>query len=359
VSDETEQNRSEHPTQHKLSRARRKGSVARGADLGFVTSLAAFAGYYWVMGGSLTEQVGRAAQSALVAAPNLLDSPNAIMAVTGAVLAFVFKPLAFMAAAVFLVVLVFEVVQTGLVFSTEPLSLDFSRLSPAKGLKRLFTVRILIETVKNIVKLMVYVAIAWMVIRHALEVDIPSVTTAQALGAAMSRAGFRLLVFFLAAGVFFAAVDQLIVRRDFLKKMRMSRREIRRESRDREGEPRMKQKRKQLHAEFVKQSQGLRNIRDADVLITNPIHYAVALRYDGRTMFAPTIISQGAHQFAQRLKRLAFVYGVVVVQDPKLARALYRCEINREIPDAHYRRVAEIYLNMRDVKEGRDAQSNG
>ena len=174
----------------------------------------------------------------------------------------------------------------------------------------------------------------------------------------MARTGMRLLIFCLLAGVVFAAIDQFLVRRDFTRKMRMSRRELRRESRDREGEPRMKQRRKQLHAEFVKLSQSMRNVRGADVLITNPTHYAVALRYDGRSMYAPTIVSQGANQFAQRLKQLAFVYGVVIVPAPELARALYRCELNREIPETHYRRVADIYLRMRRDREQRSAAAH-
>lgn len=349
MSDGAEQNRSEAPTQFKLERARRKGQVARGMDLGFLTSLAAFTAFAWLAGEGLTRQVGRATRAALVAAPNVVSSPNEILAVTGAVMAYAARPLVFMGATIFLVVVLFEILQTGgLVFSGEPLRLDFGKLSPAKGFKRVFSLRMLIETGKNIVKLAVYSAIAWLVIRQGSKLAQASVTDAASLVAALKSSAFRLLAFFVAAAVAFAAIDQLIVRREFLKQMRMSRREIRRESRDREGEPRMKQKRKQMHAEFVKASQSLRGVRGADVMITNPSHYAVALKYDPRTMEAPLIVAQGANQFAQRLKRLGFQYGVTIVPDPTLARALYfGGQLNQTIPEGLYRRVADVYLAIR------------
>ena len=347
----TEQNRSEQPTSFKLAQARKKGVVARGVDLGFLTSLAAFAGYAGISGPSACAQIARAARDALVSAPQVLASPNAILSITSIVLTSMVRPVAFMAGLIFVVVLAFEIIQTGGAFSTEPLKLDFSRLNPAQGLKRIFSLRQLIETGKNILKLVVYGALAFWVIREVQTETIVSITDAQSLAQSMARTGFRLMAIFVAAAVVFATLDQLIVRNDFLRKMRMSRREVRREMRDREGEPRMKQRRKQLHAEFVKLSQSLRNIRDSDILITNPTHYAVALKYDARTMAAPRVVSRGAHQFAQRLKGLAFAYGVVIVQNRDLARSLYlRCEINGEIPEIYYRPVADIYLEIQNRK---------
>lgn len=349
---ETEQNRSEQATPFKLIKAREKGSVARGIDLGFLTALAGFCGYAWIAGPSLAAQIARGAADAFVSAPQILASPNEILAVTGLVLASMVRPVAFLAGVIFVIVLVFEIIQTGPVFSTHALQPDFNRLNPANGFKRVFSLRMLVETGKNILKLCVYTALAGWVIRQAQTQTLITITDARSLGEAMAHMGFRLMTLFLAGAVVFAALDQLIVRNDFLKKMRMSRREVRRERRDREGEPRMKQRRKQLHAEYAKLSQSLRNVRGADILITNPTHYAVALKYDPRTMAAPMVVSRGAHQFAQRLKSLAFIYGVVIIQNPELARSLYRrCQIDQEIPEAYYKAVADIYLNIRKQKQ--------
>lgn len=346
--EDAEQSKSEAATPFKLKKARERGSVARGADLGFLTALAAFSAYVWFVGGGLRGDVTEAARNALVAAGGLLASPHAILEVTGQVLTAAARRLIWMGATVFLVVLVFELIQTGVVFTTQPLRPDFNRLNPAQGLKRVFSVRLLIETGKGVLKLAVYGGLAFLVIQSARHVAPATISDAAGLADAMGRSGFRLLAFFLAGAVFFALLDQFISRRDFDKRMRMSRRDVRREMRDREGEPRLKQRRKQLHREFVKLSESLRNVRGADVLITNPTHFAVALKYDPRTMAAPTVVSQGANQTALRLRRLAFVYGVAIVENPLLARALYRCPIHREIPEACYRSVAAIYTEVRD-----------
>ena len=351
MEDNSEQDKSEDATPYKLSRSRQKGVVARGADLSFLTGVAAAAGLAWFGGTYLVGQVAAAAKSALISASTVSTSQYAILSVTGSVLGAAARPVAFAAAGFFLVVLLVEIIQTGLVFSTTPLTPDFSRLNPAKNLKRIFSVRMLFETAKNVFKLTLYAAIAYGVILFAQGSIAEAVTDASSLVEGMRRASLRLLFFFALAAAAFAVLDQLIVRRDFAKRMRMSRREVKREAKDREGDPRMKHKRKQLHAEFVKLSQSVRNIRRADLLITNPDHYAVALRYDPKTMAAPMVVSRGAYHLALRLKRLAFLYGVVIVQNPPLARALYhRCELNRPVTDTFYQPLADIYLAMREKK---------
>lgn len=345
--DEGEQDKSEAPTHHRLRQARRKGSVARGMDLGYLTALAAFTGYVWFMGRSLAERIAQSGAAALASAPTVLGSPNELIAVTGAMLTAALKPLGFLAAAVFVVVLVFELVQTGVVFTTTPLKPDFSRLNPGKGLKRVFSMQMLVQTGKNVLKLALYVAVAWVVVKAAVLVTAATVTDARGLAEAMRSDGLKLLAMFLLVAVAVAVLDQLISRRDYMKKMRMSRREVRREHREQEGEPRLKQKRKQLHAEFAKASQSLRGLKGADVLVTNPTHYAVALKYDGRSMMAPQVVSKGMNQFAQRLKRTAFLHGVVIVEDRLLARALYHgVELKGDVPEPLFPQVARVYRGI-------------
>ena len=351
--EDSEQDKSELATPFKLRKAREKGQVARGMDLGFFTGLTTFLVYMWIFGDGLGEHLRAASRAALITAPEVLGAPNALLHVTGGLAMEVAKPVALMAASMFGVVLLFELIQTGVVFSAEPMKMDFNRLNPAQGLKRIFTIRMLVETLKNIIKLSVYAALAYVILRQALELGNAAVQDGASLAAAMWQIGFRLVSWFAGAAVVFAILDQLIVRREFQKKMRMSRRDVRRESRDREGDPRLKQKRKQLHSEFVKASQSLRGIRGADVMVTNPTHYAVALRYDRATMAAPTIVSRGVNQFAQRLRRLAFFNNVIILQQPALARALYfKGQLNEEIPDFLYQSVADLYLDLRARQNG-------
>jgi flagellar biosynthetic protein FlhB len=349
---DSEQGKSEQATPFKLQRARQKGTVARSTDLGFLVGLAAFLAYLWMAGEAFVARVAQSARGTFAIAPGIVAEPATLFALTADMFAAVARPVAMMAGAIFLVVLLFELLQTGFVFSAQPLKPDFSRINPGKGFKRIFSWQMLINAAKNVLKMVAYSTVAFLAIRSAFRETGPTILDGRSLGTAIAHAGFHLLLYFLALAACFAVFDQFLVRRSFGKQMRMSRREVRREARDREGEPRMKQRRKKLHAEFIKNSKGLRNMRSADLLVVNPVHYAVALRYDSAKMAAPMVVAQGAHEFALRLKRIAFLYGVTIVEDPPLARDLYRtCVVEREIPEVHYGRVARIYLDLRQKKK--------
>lgn len=348
AADDSEQNKSEQPTGYKLDRARKKGVVARGLDLGFLTGLAAFLGYQWIFGSMFSRTIGAVSRAAFTGGPSLADGREAVLAASVWLLSRGLRPAVLTASCIFAAVLVSELVQTGFVFSAEPLKPDFSRLNPANGLKRVFSLRALIEVLKNLLKIAVYTTLAVLVVRSALESDVRTIADGSTLSSMLRRDGFRLLGMFLLAAAAFAVLDQLIVRNSFLKRMRMSRRELRRELRDREGEPRLKQKRKQLHREFTKASTSLKNIRQADVLVTNPEHIALGLKYEAKTMVAPTVVAIGVNHLAQRLKQLALLYNIPIVENRLLAQQLYRkCALDSAVPDAFYRPVADIYNAVR------------
>jgi flagellar biosynthetic protein FlhB len=345
--EEGDQDKSEKPSPFKLTRAREQGNVSRGTDLGYFTGLAAFLGYAWMNGAQIAQTTAQAVRNTLLEGATLAEGQYATLAVTAHLFRAVSGGILMMAGLVFVVVLLFEVVQTGPVFSFAPLKPDLNRLNPVAGLKRFFTLRLLLEALKNILKMCIYGVVAFLVIQSALSAA-ASITDGQGVLALMARMALRLLACFVGVAFLFAILDQGIVRRDFLKKMGMSKREVRREAREREGDPRLKRRRKQLHAEFVKMSQSLRNIRNADVLITNPEHIALALRYDRGTMQAPTVVSVGTNQFAQRLKRLAFIYGIPVIENRALARELLRyADVSKPIPEHCFRPVADIYKMIR------------
>lgn len=358
MSEGSEQDKSELPTPFKLMQAREKGSVARGTDLGFMTALCAFTGCAWVAGAGFAGDIGRAATRLIAVTPGVASGSFPIEAVASLGFSVAVPAVAVLAAALFTAVLLFELVQTGFVFSAQPLKPDFTRLNPAKGLKRLFTVKLLLEAAKNIAKMAAYIFVAWLALRSLANAEVGGIADAGSLLRTMSKAAIKLLACFVGVALVFAAIDQLIARRDYLKKMRMSRREVRREFRDREGEPRIKQRRKQLHADFAKASEGLRNVRDADVLVTNPTHLAIALKYDGATMSAPMVVASGADELALRLRRIAFIYGVAVIEDRALARSLFKaCRIGQPVPEACFRPVADLYVAMRRKRAEAEAVS--
>jgi flagellar biosynthesis protein FlhB len=346
--EENELDKSEEATPFKLKRAREKGTIARGIDLGFFTALAAFLGYAWLVGASSTVNI---AQLSAITFRNLAvsaDTPSALFAQTGFLFAGIAGPLLVFAGSIFAVVALFEFLQVGPVFSFQPLKPDFKRINPAQGFKRIFSWRMFIEALKSVLKLVIYGTITWLVIDTALESDVAGARDGLGLMRTLGSVGFKLLFYFALAAMFIAAIDQMLARREFAKKMRMSRRELKREHRDREGDPRFKQKRREFHNEFMKMAKSLRGARDADIILTNPTHYAVALRYDPESMEAPKIVSRGSDNFAARIRRIGFVYGVKIIEDVALTRALFKTRIlDGEIPDSLYQDVADIYRKHR------------
>ncbi|MET4682571.1 EscU/YscU/HrcU family type III secretion system export apparatus switch protein [Brevundimonas faecalis] len=346
MSEGAEQDKSEKPTAFKLDRARKEGNVARGMDLGFFAALTAAVGFTWFASDRLTAVTGDGARR-ILAAVSVDATGGQTYAEIAALMVRPLLPVLIAAVgAVFALVLVLEFLQTGPVFSMKPLRFDFNRLNPAKGLKRVFSVRMLIETAKTVFKAALYIVVAGLAVRAAVEAA-PALTSAQSLGVAVQASLSRLLAAACGAALLIVALDQGLARRDYLKRMRMSRRDIKREHRDREGDPRLRQKRKQLHGQFVQTSQSLKNLPGADMVIVNPVHFAVALRYDPAVGDAPVVVSRGSHALALRLRRMAFARSVPVIHAPALARRLYRGgALGRPIPEDAFREVADLYLSL-------------
>lgn len=345
--EESELDKSEEATPFKLKRAREKGAVARSLDLGFFAALAAALAFLWVGGPRMAVVISGRSGEVFSSAGTIGNSPEALLSIVPLMFAPIVYPMIAFAAALFAIALILDFLQVGPVFSATPLKPDFSRINPAKGLKRLFSWRMLIEAAKALFKLAVYSTIAWLVISNVLDNDAQAINDGTRLGGVIFSTLIRLVMFCALAALAFAAIDQMLVRREFSKKMRMSRRELKREHRDREGEPRMKQKRKQLHVEFTKAAKALRDVKGSDIIITNPEHYAIALRYDPARMAAPSIVAMGAGGMAQRIKRLGFVYGVLIVHEPALARGLFRAgRTSAEIPSEFYQSIADLYLRF-------------
>jgi len=345
---EGDQDKSELPTSYKLTQARKKGAVAKGTDLGFLTASGVALGFLWWSGPQLAGEMSWQLRMALLSASTLAEGGQPLWVLARNLAWPLAGSLGLLLAALFLIVGTFEIVQTGFVITTHPLKPDFSRLNPAQGLKRLFSIRLLIETFKSTLKFVMYSAATWVILQQVMSDQLTLIVDGPTLVRVTAHAVLRLIAAFVGIALFFTLIDQIISRRQFATKMRMSRREVRREHREREGDPRLKQKRRQLHGEFVKASQSLANLKGADVLIVNPQHVAIALQYNRRRMIAPKVVSSGKDALALKLKGLALLYGVPVVEDRVLARRLFRqTRLNETIPDELFASVAQVYNRVR------------
>jgi flagellar biosynthetic protein FlhB len=357
MAEQTEQNRSEDATPFKLTRARERGMVARSSEPAFMAAMVVLAGFLAAAANDVAGGIAMWMRTTLVAGiAAAADSGPVVVGVPGGWWR-LFPPLALFGGTLMAVVIVFELIQLrGFLFSTHPLKPDFSRLNPAKGLKRLFSVRLLKETLKSVAKLAVYGTATFLVVTHGIERFAEVAGDTGRLPALLLSTGLRLLLTYIAIATGFALLDQLLVRKDFAKQMRMSRREVTREARDREGDPRIKQKRKKLHNEFVRQSEGLDTLPGSNLVVVNPEHFAVALRYDAATMQAPTVSAKGRNRFALALRDRAGALDIPVIRNPPLARALFHhATAGHEIPPDHYGAVAQLYIDLaRDPRQPKD-----
>jgi flagellar biosynthetic protein FlhB len=349
---ESEKNKTEEATPFKLKRAREKGQVAKGPDLGFFVVLSVLSLLAVSLGpagvGLLAELMKSSFAGSIGRAHDPAETLTAIARVYGPAL----QVLLVLGLSVFLVVAAAEAMQVGgLHFTPHPLKPDFDRLNPAKGLKRIFSGHMLRQTLKSILKFSVYCAAAFLMMRMLVQQTAVNLADAGQLSAALSASTLQLVFVFTGIAAVFAVLDQVISRQEFRKQMRMSMSELTREHKEREGEPRMKQRRRQLHADFAKQAGGAGKLKGSDMVIINPEHFAVALRYDAGSMKAPVVTAKGRNRFALRLRQEALRLSIPTIADPPLARALFRsCEPGREIGAGHYEPVAEKYLLLQRQK---------
>jgi len=234
-------------------------------------------------------------------------------------------------------------IQHGGVLSAELVKPQWSRISPLAGFKRIFSPRTLVEFVKNLLKLTVVAAVAIYVVFPDLDLmSLMIRAEPMLLLDTLWWLSVKLLGGVAATMAVIAGLDFLYQRFDFTRGQRMSRHEIREEFRQMEGDPLIKARLRSIRAEKARRRM-IAAVPGADVVITNPTHYAVALKYDQAKMEAPTVVAKGVDHMARRIREVALEHKVPLVENPPLTRALYQAvEVDQSIPTEHYKAVAEI-----------------
>jgi len=236
-----------------------------------------------------------------------------------------------------------NMLQTGFLISPQAMKPDFNRLNPLNGLKRFISARGLVETAKNIAKLLIIGWIAWSTISGGYEqlittirMDLPTIIGT--IGDILFRLVIRIVGFLLVL----AAADFGYQKYSYEKSIRMSKQEVKMESKQQEGDPLIKSRIRARQRQIAKKRM-MSAVPLADVIITNPTHFAVALQYDHAKMGAPQVVAKGADLLALKIRELAREHDVPIVENPPLARNLYKnVEIGREVPPDLFAPVAEV-----------------
>lgn len=247
--------------------------------------------------------------------------------------------------------LIINLIQVGPMFSLEPLRPKFSKLNPIAGLQRLFSVHGILELAKSIIKLMIVIYFAYSTIRDHLFMFLDMFRqspfdVAMVLWRIIYRVAIKICLFLLALALF----DYFYQRWEFRKSLRMTKREVKDEFKQTEGNPQIKNKIRQRQREIAMRRM-MQEVPKADVVITNPTHLAIALRYDATKMSAPVVVAKGEGFIAQKIKEIAAANDVVLVENKPLAQAIYKTvDIGETIPENLFQAVAEVLAYVYRLK---------
>jgi len=335
--------RTEEPTHRRLEEARKSGRVVSSREVHHWFMLLAAAVALLLLVPQALRDVGRALGRFFESAHAIALADEDALGVAADLLSDVAVAFGPVLALFLCAAIASHVVQHGFVFSVEPIEPKLDKLSPANGLKRLFSLTSLAEFVKGLTKIAIVAAVIVLLMLPEFDGLDSTVTFGpEQLLARIGELAFQVLIGVVAVMTVIAGADYLYQMFEHHKRLRMSRQEIKDEYRETEGDPIIKARIRQIRVERARRRM-MAAVPEADVVITNPTHFAVALSYKPDDMSAPRVVAKGVDFIARRIRELAEANEVPVVENPPLARALHDgVEIGAEIPPEHYLAVAKI-----------------
>lgn len=344
MADDTDpESKTEEPSAKRLSDARAKGDVVKSPDIPQLASLVGAVSVMLLAGGWLTRDLAAALYPFIAHAGTIdLSSGGAMVVMKQATMA-ALPPLVLVMVVAGFAGAAAHVAQSGFLLTPDKLKPDFNKLDLIKGLGRIFGIDGFVQFAKSAMKFLVTGLIAWWVLKpHVGEVrNLVGMDPAAMLPEAMKLSKSLLLavILFLAAT---AAFDWFWQRQRFMNRMRMTLQEVKEEFKQSDGDPHIKAKRRQIQMQRSRQRM-MQAVPKATVVVMNPTHYAVALKYEAGETPAPLCVAKGVDELALKIRAVAEEHGVPVLEDPPLARALYASvEVDEEIPVEHFEAVAKV-----------------
>lgn len=343
MAEQNDDDKTEEPTPRKLEKAREKGDVVYSPEVGAALSLIAATGVVAFMSGPILAEMARSFIGFIAMPEQYAVEPSSLRAIGGALGLRLVAIFSLVAIALALAGLAARYVQDRPTFTGERLTPKVEKLNPVQGFKRVFGKQAVSAFLKSLAKLVVVgAAMAWVLWPQDGELENISLLDPRALLPFLRERVVSMLLALASAAAVIAAVDYVATRQSYMKRMRMSRREIKDELKQSDGDPLVKAKLRQIRIERSRKRM-LANVPQASVVITNPTHYAVALRYEQGETPAPICLAKGVDAVAQRIREAAEGHNIPIVEDPPLARALFAAaEVDEPIPREHYEAVAKV-----------------
>ena len=349
--DQEQDQKTEAPTQKRIDEAYKKGNVPFSREVGnFMIMLMIALTVSWFSPDILRNSAHLLTPFLSDAWDLPADGPGIGMLLSKAVLG-AMSILAAPVLGVIAVLLAASFMQNGFVLSNEPIMPQVSRISPLAGIKRLFSLRSVVELLKSLLKIGVVAYVSFIAVypemAHVRQLPNSSVMAMLLFLAMLAQ---RLTIAAAIVMFFIALFDLLYQRFQFTKSLRMTRQEVRDEYKQSEGDPMIKQRLRRLRQERARKRM-MTSVPKADVIITNPTHFAVALQYTSKAMRAPVVVAKGQDLIALKIREIAKENNIPIVENPPLARALFdSTEIDQEIPASHYEAVAKIISYVYQLK---------
>ncbi|MDE2182295.1 MAG: flagellar biosynthesis protein FlhB [Alphaproteobacteria bacterium] len=333
----------EEPTQRRLDEAREHGDVVKSTEVQTLILLLGGTIAIAMFGVGAASDMGKTMRWFLASPDQIGTDPGQLMTLARELAARMATILGPFFAVMMVAGIGASLVQHGPIFTMERIKPDLSKLSLTAGFKRLFGMEGIATLLKGLLKISVVGAAVWTQLwpeRGGLEAVLQQ--SPAGVAGDMTHLMFKVLIAALAALAALAGADFLLQRFEFMKRNRMSKREIKEEYRQSEGDPQIKAKIRQLRVERARKRM-IAAVPEATVVITNPTHYAVALKYEAGKTAAPVCVAKGVDALALRIREVAKAHKVPVVENPPLARALHAAvEVDEQIPSEHYKAVAQV-----------------
>jgi flagellar biosynthetic protein FlhB len=344
--------KTEDATPRKLQQAREQGQVPKSTDLSAAVDLIVATIGLVVLGTLMVRAMTHAMRAAFDDARGFIDPASAWPFIAASMRDVAIAAGPFMAVTV-VGALIAQYIQVGFLFTTKPLEPKLDRLNPVSGFKRIFERKNLIKTVLNAVKLIIVMVVTYFVLRsQAHKLVTLANMSAQAAMLQILQIAVILAIALLAILLIIGAADFAYQKWQHLEDQKMSKDDVKDERRSMDGDPEIKARRFRMARQIALQRLNSAVPR-ADVVVTNPTHFAVALRYDQDSGKAPVVVAKGADELAMRIRQIAAAHQVPIVERPPLARALYAgVPIGREINPEFYQAVAEILAYVYRLDRG-------
>ncbi len=346
------QEKTEAPTPRRIQEARKKGDVAKSMEVPSAAVLLAGLLTLYLLSSYLLEHFSLVLRHYLGSLHSIKVEPNSMMALTRESMLLSALLLAPLMGVIIIVALASNYAQIGVLFTTEKITPKIEKINPIKGFANLFSKQTMANVVKSIAKICIVGWISYLEIKKALPGLLPLTDQdPMAILAFMTKVAFWIFLKSALIIALLAAADYAFQRWQFMEKMKMTKQELKDEAKQTEGDPHVRGRIRSIQMEMARQRM-MAEVPTADVIITNPVRLAIALRYDSLTMPAPMVVARGAGVVAQRIKEVAAENDVPIVEDKPLAQALYKnVELNATIPENLFQAVAEVLAYVYSLKQ--------